>query len=306
MLSKFKAVLLGFSKRFFAIFKSPMYDFVFIHREVAPFGPPIFEWILVKLLKKRIIYDFDDAIWMTDRQQEPAILRMLKWRGKVSSICKWAFKVSCGNQFLCDYASLFNGNVLCVPTTVDTDYLHNSQLHEVTTRSPGKTIIGWTGSHSTLKYLNEIDYVLHKILKDYNDVEVVVIADKHPTLQHTTAVRFVPWNAKSEIDDLLQFDIGIMPLPDDAWSKGKCGFKALQYMALALPAVASPVGVNVRIIDNGVNGFLCTTPEEWDQALRKLINDPDLRKRMGVLGRKKVVENYSVVSNTDKFLSLFK
>jgi glycosyltransferase involved in cell wall biosynthesis len=96
-----------------------------------------------------------------------------------------------------------------------------------------------------------------------------------------------------------------MPLPDDEWSKGKCGFKALQYMALEVPAVVSPVGVNPKIIDHGVNGFLCSTCEEWNDALKKLIEDPDLRKRIGINGRKKVMENYSVLSNSKTFLSLF-
>jgi glycosyltransferase involved in cell wall biosynthesis len=96
-----------------------------------------------------------------------------------------------------------------------------------------------------------------------------------------------------------------MPLPDDQWAKGKCGFKALQYMALQFPPVASPVGVNSSIIDHGVNGFLCSTPDEWKESLSKLIEDAELRNRMGINGRKTVVERYAVVSNADNFLSLF-
>ncbi len=147
--------------------------------------------------------------------------------------------------------------------------------------------------------------VLHKILQEYPAVEFIVIADRPPSLDIGSSVKFIPWNSETEIKDLLQFDIGIMPLPDDEWAKGKCGFKALQYMALELPAVASPVGVNSRIINHGVNGFLCNTPEEWEEALRKLIEDSDLRKKMGINGRKTVVENYSVLSNSANFLSLF-
>ena len=139
-------------------------------------------------------------------------------------------------------------------------------LHPI--KYPDRTRIGWTGSHSTLKYLDEIQPVLHKILQEYPTVEFIVIADRPPSLDVGSSVKFVPWNSETEIKDLLQFDIGIMPLPDDEWAKGKCGFKALQYMALELPAVASPVGVNSKIINHGVNGFLCNTPEEWEEALR--------------------------------------
>jgi glycosyltransferase involved in cell wall biosynthesis len=156
-----------------------------------------------------------------------------------------------------------------------------------------------------LKYLQEIDLVLHKILHKYSNVEFVVIADKKPVFKYVSSLTFVQWNAESEIQDLLQFDIGIMPLPNDEWTKGKCGFKALQYMALELPAVASPVGVNLDIFDHGVNGYLCNTPSEWEYALRRLIEDPALRMQLGARGRKTVVERYSVISNTSNFLSLF-
>ena len=121
---KIKVLAAGLAKRILILFKSPMYDFVFIHREAAPLGPPIFEWILAKILRKKIIYDFDDAIWLTDRQQESALFRMAKWRSKVGSICKWAYKVSCGNEYLCNYAALYNKNVVYNPTTIDTENLH--------------------------------------------------------------------------------------------------------------------------------------------------------------------------------------
>ena len=140
-------------------------------------------------------------------------------------------------------------------------------------------------------------------MQDYPEVEFVVIADKEPVLGFV--FKFVHWNRTSEVKDLLQFDIGVMPLPDDKWSKGKCGFKALQYMALEFPAVAAPVGVNPKIINHGINGFLCNTPEEWNNILRRLIDDADLRRKLGAQGRKTVVENYSVLSNASNFLSLF-
>ena len=165
-------------------------------------------------------------------------------------------------------------------------------------------VIGWTGSHSTLKYLHAIEPVLQKLENQFPFISFLIIADQPPPL-HLARLTFIKWNPQTEIADLLKMDIGIMPLPDDEWSKGKCGFKALQYMALEIPSVVSPVGVNTFIINNESEGFLCRSNEEWLLALEKLIIDKNLRIKLGKAGRKKVVEHYSVSSNTSNFLSLF-
>ena len=298
------AIVLGFVKRVGILFKSGTYDLVFIHREASPIGPPVFEWILAKIFRKKIIYDFDDAIWLTDRHHESQLLRIVKWRSKVGLICKWSYKVSCGNEYLCSYAAAFNKNVVYNPTTIDTETLHNPYLFKSPNSQKSKIRIGWTGSHSTLKYLTEVEHVIKKILALYPEVEFIIIADHRPTFS-LPSITFLPWNPDTEIADLMSFDIGIMPLPDDMWAKGKCGFKALQYMALELPAVASPVGVNSKIIDHGINGFLCGTDQDWEDSLRKLIEDANLRKSMGINGRRKIIENYSIRSNSSTFLSLF-
>lgn len=279
-------------------------EFVFIHREAAPFGPPIFEWFIANLLGKKIIYDFDDSIWLTDKLDESLITKAIRWRRKVSSICQWSYKISCGNSYLGSYASAFNRRVIINPTTIDTEFIHNPSLYEVR-KEPGKIIIGWTGSHSTLKYLYLLENVLKKTIGQFNNVFLLVIADSAPQLNLEHLI-FKPWSKESEIKDLLLSDIGIMPLPDDEWSKGKCGFKALQYMALEIPAIASPVGVNTQIIQHGQNGFLCSTEEEWIVTLEKLIMNINLRRQIGLAGRKTVVDHYSVSSNADNFLSLFK
>lgn len=303
-LTKATALISGFCKRIFVLFTSPMYDFVFIHREVTPVGPPIFEWLLAKVLRRKIVYDFDDAIWLTDRANESWFFKLVKWRSKVAAICSWSYKVSCGNEYLCDYARRFNSHVIYNPTTIDTESQHNIELFKVSKPDNRRLTIGWTGSHSTLKYLDDVEDVLSKILSDYSNVDFLVIADRKPSL-NKVALRFLPWNADTEIQDLLQLDIGIMPLPDDEWANGKCGFKALQYLALERPAVVSPVGVNSTIIEDGINGFLCATPEQWEIALRKLIEDSQLRNSMGKNGRVTVEQRYSVRSNASTFLSLF-
>ncbi len=297
------ALIKGFAKRLILLFHLPAYDWIFIHREVTPVGPPVFEWIIAKIYRKKIIYDFDDAIWLTDRKNESILLEIIKWRSKVASICKWSYRVSAGNEYLCSFAWQFNNQVVYNPTTIDTDQLHNPANYTVK-KNPDKIIIGWTGSHSTVKYLKEVEPVLSDLEKKYPQLELLVIADKPATLSLTN-IRFLSWSFETEIKGLLEADIGIMPLPNDEWAKGKCGFKALQYMALEIPAVISPVGVNVQLVSQSDTGFLCSTPFEWTVALEKLIADKTIRKEMGEKGRKKVVEDFSVDSNKNNFLNLF-
>lgn len=302
-LQKALVLIRGFIKRTYALILAPSFDFIFIHREATPVGPPIFEWILSKILRKRMIYDFDDAIWLTDRIQESYLLRFLKWRHKVKSICRWSDKVSCGNEYLRNFALQYNPTAIYNPTTIDCEHLHNPARYPQK-KSSESIVIGWTGSHSTLKYLIAIEPVLQQLELRFPSLSFLVIADQPPPLQ-LQRLTFIHWNPHTEIEDLLKMDIGIMPLPDDEWAKGKCGFKALQYMALEIPAVVSPVGVNTSIISHGIEGFLCQYNDEWLMALEKLITNQQLRTEMGRCGRKKVIDHYSVSSNTGNFLSLF-
>ena len=300
--SKSLMLVKGLLRRLFilpALFK---FDFVFIHREVAPLGPPVFEWLITKVFRKKVIYDFDDALWLTDRIDEGLLLKGIKWRSKIKTICRWSYKVSCGNEYLCSYARRYNDQVIYNPTTIDTEVLHNPDRLSKS-RSDAVTV-GWTGSHSTLKYLSLIEHILQDIERDFPTVQFLVIADKKPDL-NLKSLRYKPWRIDTEIEDLFEFDIGIMPLPDDEWTKGKCAFKALQYMALQIPTIASPVGVNSAVIDHGLNGFLAASPAEWKNCLKLLIDGKNLRTEFGKMGRKKVAHQYSVLSNKAAFLSLF-
>ncbi len=298
---KATAIIGGFAKRFILFSEITDYDFVFIHREVAPIGPPVFEWIIAKVFRKKIIYDFDDAIWLTDKK-ESWIEKAVRWRGKVTSVCRWSYRVSAGNIYLADYAKQFNEKVIVNPTTVDTEKVSNKNLHRF--HEDGRIVIGWTGSHSTLKYLKDVEQVLQHIEEKYPMVSFCVIADKTSDLQLDRLV-FKPWSVDTEVSNLAEIDIGIMPLPNDEWTKGKCGFKALQYMAMEKPTVASAVGVNTSIISNGVNGLIAKDIDDWEKLLSSLIEDESLRKDLGKEGRKTVERNYSILSNTKTFLSLF-
>lgn len=274
-------------------------DIVFIHREAAPLGPPLIEWFIAKILRKKIIYDFDDAIWLPNTSVENRISTKLKFHSKVARICRWSYKISAGNDYLAKYARKFNPNVVINPTTVDSEQLHN----RIKDHYSGPPAIGWTGSHSTIKYLWQILPTLQRLEKIV-PFQFIVIADKDPSLP-LQSYQFRKWNKDSEIDDLLAIHIGVMPLSHDLWAQGKCGFKLLQYLALGIPAVASPVGVNKRIIDPDKNGFLCSSENEWLDKLKLLLQEPDLRREMGKCGRQKIENQYSVRSNDRNFLNLF-
>ncbi len=297
-IAKLVGVIKGFARRKWLLLKVSRYDFVFIHREVTPIGPPIFEWILAKVLKKKIIYDFDDAIWKENTTGSNAIAKIIKWSSKVGSICSWSLKVSVGNEFLASYARQFNNQVLVNPTTIDTN-----QLHLPSEKEKEKIVIGWTGTHSTLRYIELLSDVINKVA-EVRDIETLIIADQKP-ISKIIDFKFLPWEKNTEINDLNKIDIGLMPLEDDEWAKGKCGFKALQFMALEKPVLVSPVGVNANIIAQGVSGYHCVSPEDWESRLIELIDDQSLRKRMGKAGREKVIEEYSVESNSTNFMSLF-
>ena len=300
---KILAILIGAGGRMISLLRAPFFDFIFIHREAAPMGPPVIEWILAKVLRKRIIYDFDDAIWLTDRKNEGTFTAVIKWRNKVKSICRWSYKVSCGNEFLQNYALNYNKRSILNPTTIDAFGLHK-RSNFVREHGADKVVIGWTGSYTTLKYLQLLEPVLKALEIRHSNVSFLVIADQAPSLGLRSVV-FRKWSLETEIADLAQMDIGVMPLENDIWSQGKCGFKALQYMSMEIPAVASPVGVNNKIVIDGVNGFLCDTESAWLEKLERLIDDRELRSRLGAAARKFVEKNYSVASNLANFLSLF-
>ena len=295
--------LKGYIYRLSLLARVHRFDKIFIHREATPLGPPVIEWFIARVFKKPMIYDFDDAIWMVDdTHSKSSLLRKLKNPGKVKRICGWSQRTSCGNAFLADYARKFNNNVSIIPTTIDTENYHIPPDRRVDL-SNEPLIIGWTGTHSTLPYLNQLVPVLSQLRNEFSFV-FKVICNQPPDFDLPN-LDFVPWTRELEIRELNSFDIGIMPIPDTKWSEGKCGFKVLQYMALKIPAVASSVGVNRQIIDHGQNGFLCQTDKDWLVHLKMLLNDAELRARLGVNGRKTVIQSYSTQAVTNNYLHLF-
>lgn len=299
MFKKILGVLKGFIRRFKHVYLSRNYDYIFIFREVSPIGGPVFEWIMAVWLSKKIIYDFDDAIWLSD-PSEKKLISFVKWKSKVGLICKWSHKVVVGNSFLANYARQKNASTFIIPTVVNASTYHVPSAYVKENKIP---VIGWTGTHSTLPYLQSIMPVLRD-LRDIIPFNFLIIANKNPNYKDDFVI-FEPWNKMSEIEDLQKIDIGIMPLTKNLWSEGKCGFKIIQYLSLGIPAVASDVGVNKEIISDGENGYICQSKKDWINALRILLTDHQKRKLMGENGRLKVIKQYSVQSTFKDFLNLF-
>lgn len=297
-LQKLIGIVLGYLRRIKHLWVVRQADAVLIHREATPLGPPWVEWIIAKFLKKPIIIDFDDAIWLEDTSGVNRWISRLKWRSKIGSVCQWSYRVSAGNAYLADFGRQHNSKTIINPTTIDTEHYHNRLVNQNTSL----VTIGWTGSHSTLKYLTSIAKTLQQLAQNHT-FRFVVIANRPPKLDLPN-LDFIKWSQSTEIEDLTKINIGVMPLPDDPWAQGKCGFKALQYLALGIPAVVSPVGVNKDIVKSGVHGYHATTEEEWYSSLEKLLVDTQLREKMGQVGRKQVVDYYSVTANTANFMSL--
>jgi glycosyltransferase involved in cell wall biosynthesis len=303
---KIYATLEGFFRRFLLLFTLGRYYKVLIHREATPLGPPWWEWAAARVWKKTLIYDFDDAVWLPNNSQaNEKLVKRLKTHSKTATIIKWCTGVMAGNAFLASYAAQYCQKVHVVPTTIDTQNHHN----RVKKHKPGGIpVMGWTGSHSTLKQLTPLFPLLEDLHKQH-PFHFLLISDEAPATV-PRFVRFRKWNKAQEIDELLEMDFGIMPLYNTDWERGKCGFKALQYMALGMPAVVAAVGVNTSIVDEGINGYLCEplplgmAEAKWRMALTALLNDIELRSKMGTAARIKIEKNFSVEAYKSIYLKV--
>jgi len=298
-ITKLRIFLSSIIKRFNHLREAKNYDYIFIQREAFMTGSTYFERRLAKL-NIPLIYDFDDAIWLEDESSHHGLLSKLKKPDKTKDLIALADTVITGNEYLAQYASKFNEHVQIIPTTIDTN-----KYKPVEKEKREHIVIGWTGSFSTIKHFDDIIPVLLRLKSKYQErIQFRVIGD--PTYSHKELeIQGIKWQAKTEVEDLQAIDIGIMPLPDNEWTRGKCGAKGLQYMGLAIPTIMSPVGMNKDIIQDGENGFLATTHDEWVNKLNMLIESSELRNTLGAVGRETVVNRYSMEANKEKYLKLF-
>jgi glycosyltransferase involved in cell wall biosynthesis len=288
----------AFITRIAALSRAHRYDLVLLHCEVFPYLPSIFERYL-KLVNVPYYYDYDDAIFhQYDRHPNRWVRRLL--RNKVRSIMKGSDCVLAGNEYLASYARKVARRVHVLPTVVDTSRYTPKEANS-DARKP--FTIGWIGSPSTALYLQEKAEAFEQFCSRHRNSRVVAIGSG-PVRLPGVPLEIRQWREEAEVDDLREFDVGVMPLPDTPWAWGKSGFKLIQYMACGLPVIASPIGTNRDLVDNGRNGFLATTDAEWVGALEKLIQDPALRAQMGKAGLEKVISNYSLQVAAPRLLGI--
>jgi len=283
---KLRLVVQALGRRAALLSKLTNYDVIYLHREAALLGPAVFER-LIHRSGVPIVFDFDDAIFLSYKSPSNGYLSYLKFAGKTKTNCRLAAHVMVGNPYLAEYARQFNQNVSIIPTTIDTDKYKPVNIED----SSGPLVIGWTGSHSTVQHLDTLRSALAK-LAQRESIRLRVIGTPNYQIE---GVEFetIMWRSETEVEDLSAVDIGIMPLPDDNWARGKCGAKALQFMAMGIPTVCSPVGVNTDIIQDNENGLIANSEDEWIEKLSLLIRSRELRARLGKAGRQTIEQRFS-------------
>jgi glycosyltransferase involved in cell wall biosynthesis len=279
------------------------YQLVFIYREAFPIGPPLIERALARRAQPPVIYDFDDAIFLPNVSEANRVVASLKYPRKVPIIIRHSDHVIVGNDYLADYSREYNSAVTMIPTCVDTARF----VPRTPNDAPNGTdpVVGWIGSPTTTPYLLRMEDVLRRV-RERHPFELRVSGAGRDVAFRGVAVRNVPWSLDREVELFNTCDVGVYPLVDNEWSKGKCGFKAIQFMACGVPVVAAAVGVNRCIIQDGVNGFLASTEDEWVEKIGRLLSDPDLRARFAAAGRRTIEGRYSLNVNAPKLVATFR
>ncbi len=296
--AKFLFTVTAYFRRFFDLFRIPYYDIVYVHLWVTPFGPPLFER-LTRLLSKKIIYDIDDLVYLKNiTNKANPFISGIKGVNKPPYLMKVADHVITSTPYLNNFVKQFNNNTSDISAAINTDAYIPKQDYGI----KDMLSIGWSGSHSTVRMLHSVDEVFQELARDYK-FKLIVMGDPEfslPGVQYEA----IPWKEDYEVDVIKKFDIGVYPLPDEEWVLGKTGLKALQYMAVGVPTVATAIGTNFRIIENGVNGFLVNSKEEWKRALIQLMEKENLRREMGIKAAAVVKKNFSIEALTTSYMRI--
>ncbi|HEX8173191.1 MAG TPA: glycosyltransferase family 4 protein [Thermoanaerobaculia bacterium] len=267
-------------------------DVVFIQREAMLLGPPLVEWIAARVARRPVVLDLDDATYLDQAGSVYGRLtRVLKARHKAERLIDYSSLVICGNEWIADYVRARGRRAAVLPTTVDTALFTPRSDDPTTGRDV--PVIGWIGSHSTAAYLKTIVPVLERLARDHR-FRVRVVGAGEPIAIAGVEVDNLPWRRDREVFDFQTLDIGVYPLADDVWAQAKSGLKAAEYLAVGVPFVASPVGVVAHLGREGETHFFARTPDEWYEALARLLREPQRRQVMGAACRAYAIEHYSV------------
>jgi glycosyltransferase involved in cell wall biosynthesis len=297
--AKIAGMTAGIARRFSEALHARKYDAVFLQREGSLIGPAWSERLL-KARQPALVYDFDDAIYLPYVSPTNSYLSYLKFPWKTRALCRMAAAVVAGNDHLAGYASRYNDRVLVVPSTVSL-----REYRERPPSLPGRIpVVGWTGSHSSVQYLSIVREALQE-LRRRRLFRVLIIGVERFEIPGVE-VECRPWSAESEVRDLWDMDVGLMPLPDEPWARGKCGMKAIQYMGVGIPAIVSPVGANREIVTDGVTGFHAATAAQWVETLDRVLGDDGLRLRLGTAAREAVGVRYSAESQAPRIAEILR
>lgn len=289
-------VLKGYLRRLSILLHANRYDLILLEKELFPFLPAWFERIL-SWENIPYVVDYDDAQFHRYDQNRNPLVRILLGK-KIDVVMQHAALVITGNSYLADRAAAAGAHHIdIIPTVVDTA-LYQPAPHP----KEEPLIVGWIGTPKTSDYLRPLLPVFEKIHRELGTRFVAVGAQQSDF--DGTVVEVWPWTQQTEVNLVQRFDIGIMPLNDTPWERGKCGYKLIQCMACAVPVIASPVGVNTEIIEDGVNGYLASSPDEWAAQLRSLLADPNTRQQLGQSGREKIIQSYSLQAHAPRLLQL--
>lgn len=293
-------ILGSYARRLRQILSAGGYDVIWVYAELFPYLPGFMER-LAFITGKPVVYDLDDAFFHPYDNHPSAFVRSMLG-GKLEGLVGKATICCCGNAYLQDYAQRFNKRTMILPTVVDTDVYRPGSG----SRNGGPPVIGWIGSPSTWCNLVPIVPVLEELRASGAARIRIIGAGSAAEQEAPPGFEMRRWSEDSEVDDVRGMDIGIMPLLDQPFQRGKSGYKLIQYMACGLPVIASPVGVNGEIVQDGHSGYLASTSDEWRSALAALLRDPFLRQDMGERGRKRAEADYSLKTHAPRLVGVFR